>query len=597
MTDYRAPLADMRFVLDEIADLPAIARLPGLEEATGDTVDAVLAEAGRLAGEVLAPLNRAGDEVGSLYENGVVRTPSGFKEAYGQFVAGGWNAVAVPAEDGGQGLPQAVATATCEMWNAGNMSFALCPLLNGGALDLLLHHGSDEQKALYLPRMVTGEWSGTMNLTEPQAGSDLGALKTRAVRENGHYRISGQKIYITYGEHDMAENIVHMVLARTPDAPAGSKGISLFIVPKFLPDGDGRPGRRNDLRCVSIEHKLGIKASPTCVMSYGDDGGAVGFLVGEENRGLEYMFTMMNVERLGVGIQGLGLADRAYQQAVAYAKERRQSRGLGAESLEPVAIVEHPDVRRNLATMRALVEAGRALAYAVGAAVDRERRAEDAAGRAEASALVEVLTPVVKSWLSDMACQVSSIGVQVHGGMGFIEETGAAQHYRDARILPIYEGTNGIQAMDLVMRKVLRDGGKALGAVEKWLDGLVRPAEESGDEILKHIAQQATRALERLHQAGQWLVTSCRKDFKGAAAIATPFLNLLGTTAGGCLMAAMAAAASRRLVADEGDRVFNAQKIKTARFYADNILPYAEADARRTLEGAASTLALTPGDF
>ncbi len=597
MTDYQAPLDDMRFVLEEIADLPAIARLPGLEEATADTVEAVLSEAGRLAGAVLAPLNVAGDQVGSLYENGVVRTPAGFKEAYGQFVAGGWNAVAVPAEDGGQGLPQAIATATCEMWNAANMSFALCPLLNGGALDLLLHHGSDAQKAIYLSRMVTGEWSGTMNLTEPQAGSDLGALKTRAVKAEGHYKISGQKIYITYGEHDMAENIVHMVLARTPDAPAGSRGISLFIVPKYLVGEDGSLGQHNDLRCVSIEHKLGIKASPTCVMAYGDGGGAVGYLVGEENRGLEYMFTMMNVERLGVGIQGLGLADRAYQHALSYARERKQSRALAAESLAPVAIIEHPDVRRNLATMRALVEAGRALAYAVGAALDRERRSPDKEARGEASALVEVLTPVVKSWLSDMACQVASIGVQIHGGMGFIEETGAAQFYRDARILPIYEGTNGIQAMDLMMRKVLRDGGKALGVVERWLDSLVRGPEESDDEALRHIAKQATLSLERLHQAGQWLITSCRSDPLGAAAVATPFLNLLGTTAGGCLMAASAAAAKRRLDAGEGNAAFNAQKIKTARFYADNITPYAEAEARRTLEGAASALALTPSDF
>ena len=597
MNSYAAPLQDMRFVLEEIAGLEDLGRLPGLEDATADTVEAVLNEAGRLAGGVLAPLNRSGDVASSLYENGVVRTPAGFKEAYAAFVAGGWNAVAVPAEAGGQGLPQAIATATQEMWNAANMSFALCPMLNGGALDILLHHGSAEQKALYLDKMVSGEWTGTMNLTEPQAGSDLGALKTRAVREDGHYRIQGQKIYITYGEHDMADNIVHMVLARTPDAPAGSKGISLFIVPKFLVNPDGSLGQRNDLRCVSIEHKLGIKASPTCVLAFGDGGGAKGWLVGQENRGLEYMFTMMNVERLGVGIQGLGLADRALQQAIAYAKDRRQSRALGSSELQPVAIIEHADVRRNLGTMRALVEAGRALAYAVGAAVDRSTRATDPAVRSEAGALVEVLTPVVKSWLSDMACQVASINVQVHGGMGFIEETGAAQLYRDARILPIYEGTNGIQALDLMMRKLLRDGGQAFGQVERWMNALVTQAEESGEPAVTQMAATLTHGLNRAHQAGQWLLRNTRNDPAKAAAVATPFLNLVGIVAGGCLMGAAAAAAARRLAQGVGDATFHRQKIKTARFYADNILPYAEAEARRTLEGADSMLGLAPSDF
>jgi len=597
MTSYAAPLQDMRFVLEEIAGLEDLGRLPGLEEATADTIEAVLSEAGRLASGVLAPLNRGGDIASSLYENGVVRTPAGFKEAYAQFVAGGWNAVAVPADSGGQGLPQAIATATQEMWNAANMSFALCPMLNGGALDILLHHGSAEQKALYLDKMASGEWTGTMNLTEPQAGSDLGALQTRAVREDGHYRIQGQKIYITYGEHDMADNIVHMVLARTPDAPAGSKGISLFIVPKFLVNPDGSLGQRNDLRCVSIEHKLGIKASPTCVLAFGDGGGAKGWLVGQENRGLEYMFTMMNVERLGVGIQGLGLADRALQQAIAYAKERRQSRALGSNALQPVAIIEHADVRRNLGTMRALVEAGRALAYAVGAAVDRSTRATDPEVRGEAGALVEVLTPVVKSWLSDMACQVASINVQVHGGMGFIEETGAAQLYRDARILPIYEGTNGIQALDLMMRKLLRDGGQAFGQVERWMNALVTQAEESGDPAVTQMAATLTHGLNRAHQAGQWLLRNTRNDPAKAAAVATPFLNLVGIVAGGCLMGAAAAAAARHLAQGVGDATFYRQKIKTARFYADNILPYAEAEARRTLEGADSTLGLAPGDF
>ncbi len=597
MTNYAAPLQDMRFVLEEIAGLSQLAQLPGLEDASGDTVEAVLGEAGRLAGEVLAPLNRSGDTVGSIYENGVVRTPAGFRGAYEQFVAGGWNAVAVPVEAGGQGLPQAVATATMEMWNAANMSFALCPMLNGGALDIVLHHASPAQQAIYLAKMASGEWTGTMNLTEPQAGTDLGALKTRARRENGHYRIQGQKIYITYGEHDMADNIVHLVLARTPDAPAGSKGISLFIVPKYLVNEDGSLGQHNDLRCVSIEHKLGIKASPTCVLAFGDGGGAIGYLIGEENRGLEYMFTMMNVERLGVGIQGLGLADRALQQAIAYAKERKQSRALGGSGAEPVAIIEHPDVRRNLGTMRALVEAGRALAYAVGAAVDRSTRVRDTTERAEAQAIVEVLTPVVKSWLSDMACQVASINVQVHGGMGFIEETGAAQLYRDARILPIYEGTNGVQALDLVMRKLMRDGGQAFGLVERWLNAMVLRAEEAADPAVSALAARLTEGLNRAHQAGQWLLRNTRTEPTKAAAVATPFLNLIGVVAGACLMGAGAAAAARRLAAGAGDARFYQQKIKTARFYVDNILPYAEAEARRTLEGADSALSLTPSDF
>jgi len=597
MTAFTAPLADMRFVLDEIADLPGLAKLPGLEEAQAETVDAVLQEAGRFAGEVLAPLNRAGDVEGSRFENGVVRTPAGFREAYRHFAAGGWGGVAVPAEAGGQGLPQAVATATTELWNAGNMSFALCPLLTGGAIEILLHYGSDEQKRLYLSRMVSGQWTGTMNLTEPQAGTDLGALKTRAVPENGHWKITGQKCFITYGEHDLAENIVHMVLARTPKAPPGSRGISLFLVPKYLVKDDGSLGSHNDLRCVSIEHKLGIKASPTCVMAYGDAGGAIGYLVGEENRGLEAMFTMMNVERLGVGIQGLGLAERAYQQAVAFARERRQSRRLGSDDPAAVAIIDHPDVRRTLGTMRALIEASRALAYAVGAAVDRQTRHPEGQERARAQALVEVLTPVVKAWLSDMACQVTSQAIQVHGGMGFVEETGAAQHYRDARILPIYEGTNGIQALDLVTRKVLRDGGRGLGETERWLNALVRQVEESASTEVSRLAPALTEGLNRLHHCGQWLLTACARDLPGAAAVATPFLALCGIAAGGCLMGAAAAAAARRLAAGEGDAAFNRRKIKTAQFYVANILPYAEAEARRTLGGAKSTLDLAPADF
>ncbi len=594
---YQAPLDDMQFVLEEIADLDGLARLPGLEEASGELVEAVLGEAGRLASEVLAPLNHSGDQEGVSLENGVVRTPKGFPEAYGHFVEGGWNGLTVPEEWGGQGLPYAVGAATVEMWNAANMSFALCPLLTAGALDLLLAHGSDEQKATYLPKMVTGLWSGTMNLTEPQAGSDVGALKTRAVAENGHYRITGQKIFITHGEQDLSENIVHMVLARTPGSPEGSKGISLFIVPKFLPKADGGLGARNDLRCVSVERKLGIHASPTCVMSYGDDGGAIGYLVGEERRGMEYMFTMMNAARIEVGIQGVSIADRALQQAVAYAKDRKQSRRLGAGDEAPVPIIQHANIRRKLATMRAMTEAGRALSYAVGAAIDRTRHAEDPDDRAAAKAQEEVLTPVVKAWLTDMGCEVASIGIQVHGGMGFIEETGAAQHYRDARILPIYEGTNGIQALDLVMRKILRDRGRSLGEVERWLDGQIRRAEESEETAVSSLAQPLTAALNRVHQSGQWMVETANGDLELAAAAATPFLNQLGIATGGILMGASAAAAAGRQAQGQGDPNFNRRKIMTARFYVENLLPFAEAQAQRAMSGAASAKDFDAEDF
>ncbi len=594
---YQAPLDDMRFVLEEIAGLEAIARLPGMEEASPDLVEAILTEAARLSAEELAPINHSGDQEGSSLENGVVRTPKGFVEAYGHFVEGGWNGLTVPEAWGGHGLPYAVGAATNEMWNAANLAFALCPLLTAGALDLLLAHGSEEQKATYLPKMASGLWSGTMNLTEPQAGSDVGALKTRAVAEDGHYKISGQKIFITHGEQDMSENIIHMVLARTPGAPEGTKGISLFIVPKFLPDADGNPGERNDLRCVSLEEKLGIHASPTCVMSFGDDGGAIGFLIGEENRGMEYMFTMMNAARLEVGIQGVAIADRAYQQAVAYAKDRKQSRALGSRDPAPVAIIEHADVRRSLATMRALTEAGRALAYAVGGAIDRSRHSEDAEEKAVSKALEEVLTPVVKAWLTDIGCQVASMGVQVHGGMGFIEETGAAQHYRDARILPIYEGTNGIQALDLVMRKTLRDGGTGLVLVIGWLDGLIARAEASEDATVAAMAPELRQALSQIEASNRWLMETAQADLERAAAAATPFLAQLGYTAGGALLAASAASAARRLAAGEGDPAFNRRKVKTALFYMENLLPYAATEAHRARNGAASAQAFTAEDF
>ena len=587
MSAYDAPIEDMRFVLKELAGLPEIAALPGYEDATPDLVDAVLEEAGRLARDVLAPLNHTGDREGATFENGVVRTPAGFPEAYEQYLEGGWGSLPFDPDFGGQGLPWTLATAVQEMWNSANMSFALAPLLTQGAVELLQTHGSEEQKTLYLPHLISGRWSGTMNLTEPQAGSDVGALKTRAQPAGDHYLITGQKIYITWGEHDCAENILHMVLARLPDAPAGTRGISLFLVPKFLVKPDGTLGERNDLRCVSLEHKLGIHASPTAVMAYGDSEGAVGYLVGPENQGMECMFTMMNNARLSVAVQGLAIGERAYQQARAFARERIQSRALGARDGPGVPIIQHPDVRRMLMTMKALNEAMRGLAYSAAAALDRAKRHPEAAARASAQARIDLLTPVVKAWLTDCGCEIASLGVQVHGGMGFIEETGAAQHYRDARILPIYEGTNGIQALDLLTRKLLRDKGAAATAM---MDDM--RADLDGQEAPE--ARAALEALGELEAATRWLLEAGASDLHRAAATAMPYLRLFGLVAGGWLMARAAMAARRRLEDDGAapDRAFLEAKVQTARFYADNILPQAAAEAVAVTRGADSTLAL-----
>ncbi|MFQ5773980.1 MAG: acyl-CoA dehydrogenase [Kiloniellaceae bacterium] len=601
MIEYTAPIADMRFVLDELAGLDEIARLPGYEEATPDLVEAVLSEAGRLASEVLAPLNRSGDREGSVYENGVVRTPRGFPEAYARFVEGGWGSLPFDPDYGGQGLPWALATAVQEMWNAANLSFALAPLLTQGAVELLQAHGSPAQKRTYLPKLIAGEWTGTMNLTEPQAGSDVGAIQTRAVRDGDRYLITGQKIFITWGEHDCARNIVHMVLARTPDAPAGTKGLSLFIVPKVLVKEDGGLGHRNDLRCVSLEHKLGIHASPTCVMAYGDSGGAVGLLVGEENRGMEYMFTMMNNARLSVGVQGLAVAERAYQKALGYARERVQSRPVEAREGRAVPIIRHPDVRRMLMTMKAANEAMRALAYTAAAALDRAKRHPDAGVRAQAQARADLLIPVVKAWLTDCGCEVASLGVQVHGGMGFIEEAGAAQYYRDARITPIYEGTNGIQALDLLSRKLLRDKGAAAKALFAEMRATLGAPEAAGANDLNPIREAAAQGVRSLAAATEWLLEAGAGDLRRAAAGASPYLRLFGTVAGGWLLARGAAAARRRLAeADTGgaaERAFLEAKIGTARFYADNILPRAAAEAAAVMRGADSTLALDEAQF
>jgi alkylation response protein AidB-like acyl-CoA dehydrogenase len=593
MTGYTAPLAEMRFVLEDVAGLADIAALPGYGEATPELVEAVLTEAARFAAEVLAPLNRPGDVAGAVIENGVVRTPEGVRQAYEQFVAAGWNSLPFDPKFGGQGLPWTLAVAVQEMWASANLAFSLCPLLTQAGVELLQEHGSPQQQAYYLPRLVTGEWAGTMNLTEPQAGTDLGAVRTRATREGNHYRIVGQKIFITYGEHDLADNIVHMVLARTPDAPAGVKGISLFVVPKYLPAADGGLGPRNDLRCVSLEKKLGIHASPTCVMAFGDNGGAIGYLVGEENRGLEYMFTMMNNARLAVGVQGLAVAERAWQQARAYARQRVQGRVIGDSG--PAPILRHPDVRRMLMTMRTLTEAMRALVYFTAGALDRAKRHPEAEERERSRLLLELLIPVTKGWCTDRACEIASLGVQIHGGMGFIEETGAAQYYRDARITPIYEGTNGIQALDLVNRKLMRDEG---AAAMRFIAGL-RQTEtelgETGDEGAAAIARALGAGIDALQQATEWLLKTYPTDARRAFVGASPYLSLFGTVAGGWLLAETALAGRGR--AQSGEPGLATARMQSARFFADNIMPFAAALAAQVTAGGDSVLAAPDDDL
>jgi alkylation response protein AidB-like acyl-CoA dehydrogenase len=561
MVPYAPPVSDMRFVLEDVAELGLLASLPGYEIATADTVAAVLEQAAELARDVLAPLNARGDRQGSRLENGVVHTPDGFRQAYQSFVAGGWGGLPCLEEYGGQGLPLAVAAAVSEMWSAANMAFALCPMLTMGAVEALEHHGSDELKALYLPRLVSGEWAGTMNLTEPQAGSDVGALKTRAVKQGNHYRITGQKIFITYGDHDLAENIIHLVLARTPDSPPGTRGISLFLVPKFLSDQNGTPTRRNEVRCVGLEHKLGIHASPTAVLAFGDEEGAIGFLVGEEHRGMECMFTMMNNARLNVGLQGVAISERAYQQALEYARTRLQGAPVGRDGAAP--IVWHPDVRRMLLLMRTRTEAARALAYLAAASLDRARRAPDAEDRKRERARAELLVPMVKAWATDVGVENASLAVQVHGGIGFIEEAGVAQHYRDIRITPIYEGTNGIQALDLLGRKLVRDQGTAAHALITEMRALpAMPPELSGGIDAVEIATT--------HLLGMW-----GTDPAQAMAGATPYLTLFATVVGGWLMAKAAHTASERLRRSEGDPRFLKGKLRSAQFYAEHVLPQA----------------------
>lgn len=586
MSDYTAPLKDMSFAL-KLAGMEEVATLPGYEEASDDLIHAVLEEAGKFAAGVLAPINWDGDRHGAKLENGVVRTAPGWVDAYKQFAEGGWNGVPFDPEYGGQGLPWLVATAVNEMWQAANMSFGLCPLLNQGACELLSHYGSDEQKRTYLEKMVTGEWTGTMNLTEPSAGSDLSQVRTKAIPNgDGTYKVIGQKIFITYGEHDMTDNIVHLVLARTPDAPPGVKGISLFIVPKFVVNADGTPGERNDARCVSLEHKLGIMASPTAVMAFGDNGGATGYLVGEENRGLEYMFMMMNNARLNVGLQGVAIAERAYQKALAYARDRVQGKPVGYKGETTPPIIDHADVKRMLLTMKAYTEATRALAYYAMGQFDMAERHAEPEVKGAAAARVALLTPVVKAWSTDIGVEVASLGVQVHGGLGFVEETGAAQYYRDARIAPIYEGTNGIQANDLVFRKVTRDKGAAAASCIAEMRATAETA--SGDT--EAMGTALTQGIESLEAATKALVESTPTD---VAAVAYPYLRLFGTVAGAWMMVKGAVAAEAALKAGEGDPEFHKAKLATARFYITNLLPHHSAHLAAVQAGGEPVLSIT----
>jgi len=597
MSTYAAPIRDMKFVINELVGLDQISALPGCEEVTPDLVDAVLEEAGKFAAGVLDPLNKLGDRTGARFDNNVVTAAPGFKEAFRQFSEGGWTGLNCDPQFGGQGLPHIISAQTSEMWNSANMSFCLCPMLTAGVVAALMRHGSDHQKALYLPNLVSGKWTGTMNLTEPQAGSDLAAVRTRAVPEGDHYRLHGTKIFITWGEHDLAENIIHMVLARTPDAPEGVKGISLFVVPKFLVNKDGSLGKRNDVKCVSIEHKLGIHGSPTCVMAYGDTDGAIGHLVGEENRGLEFMFTMMNFARLEVGIEGVAIAERAYQHALEYARTRVQGRETGVKGGDRVTIIHHPDVRRMLMSMKAQTEAMRAIATLASAYLDAALLHPDKTERARNQALFDLLTPVVKGWCTEQSIEIASIGVQVHGGMGFVEEAGAAQYLRDARITTIYEGTTGIQANDLIGRKLAYEKGatiKLMIAEMRALDGELAKVTHPGIAVIRRSLSDGVAALT---EASGWLLATFPHNMKAAAAGAVPFLKLFGVVAGGWQMARAALIAKRRL--DEGaeDYDFYRAKIGTARFYAEHVLPLAQAYKQEIVNGSTSVLALEEAQF
>ena len=613
MADYVPPLRDLHFALNDVADLAALSRLENFAAATPDTVDAILEEAGKLTAGVIAPLNVVGDREGSRLENGVVRTPDGFKDAYRAFAGGGWTGLGVPEEDGGQGLPFAVTLAVMEMLTSANMAFSLAPMLTSSAIEGLRAHGSDDLKAIYLPKLVSGEWVGTMELTEPHAGTDVGSVRTRAVPQpDGSYRLTGTKIFISWGDHDLTDNIVHLVLARTPDSAPETKGLSLFLVPKMMVNDDGTLGGANDIRCVSLEHKLGLHASPTAVLAYGDKEGAAAWLVGEEHAGMRCMFTLMNHARIMVGLQGLAVGARAYRHALDYARERHQGQTAATPTGESAAIIEHPDVRRMVMTMKATVEAMRGLVLMAGEAQDLARHSATAEDRRRNQGAVDLLTPVVKAWCTDRGMAVADMGIQVHGGTGFIEETGAAQYLRDGRVTMIWEGTNGIQAIDLVGRKLTADGGRPLADFLDRMRGLVAELAAGADTAAGDFAvirAALSEGIAALAAASDWLAEALTRDTDAALAGATPYLRMFGTVAGGYVLARSAVAARAKLAigaehggaehggaehggADDGD--FLRAMIVTAHFYADQIMPQAAALLGPATRGADLLFAIDP---
>ncbi|HTU83128.1 MAG TPA: acyl-CoA dehydrogenase [Candidatus Acidoferrales bacterium] len=597
MSTYRAPLRDMQFALRELAGVEEVAKLPGCED-TMDVLDSILEEAASFATGVLDPLNRVGDKEGCTWDDGNVATPKGFKEAYKKFADAGWIGLPVPAEYGGQGLPQLLLGPTLEMWNASNIGFANGPLLNQGAIEAIELCGDEQQKKTYIPNLVSGKWTGTMCLTEPQAGSDLAQVRMKAVPEGDHYRLTGQKIFITFGEHDMAENIVHLVLARLPDAPEGTKGISLFIVPKFVVNADGTLGERNDMICAGIEHKLGINGNPTCTMSLGEKGrGAIGYLVGEPNRGLEYMFVMMNAARFSVGVQGLALADRAYQHSLEYAKERVQFRDVASRSKAPVTIVHHPDVRRMLMWQKANIEAMRGLAYVTAAALDFAHRHPDDKVRKESKAFAELMIPVVKGWCTENAVELCSTALQIFGGMGYIEETGIAQQYRDVRITTIYEGTTGIQALDLLGRKLIGDMGASATAVGKKMEKAAKECAASENADVKAIGEALLKGLATLTEVSQWMGMTGMGDMNKALACSVPYLKLWGVVAGGWQMAKAAQIAAAKIAASDPEAEFYKAKLATAKFYSSHVLSQGAYYKRQILDGSGDVMALTEEQF
>jgi alkylation response protein AidB-like acyl-CoA dehydrogenase len=591
MSEYLHPYRDVAFALRELVGFDELCQRAGLEEVNSELAEAILEEAGKFGTEIWAPLNVIGDRNGATLDEQGVHETEGFAQAYQAFVESGWPTLTLPEAFGGQNLPNVLGTAANEIWQSANMAFGLCPMLTQGAAEALNHHGSEALKAVWLPRLVSGEWTGTMNLTEPDAGSDLAAIKSKAVPQGDHYLISGQKIFITWGDHQMTDNIVHLVLARLPDAPAGVKGISLFLVPKFLLDDNGEPGARNDVKCVSIEHKLGIHGSPTCTMSFGDNGGAIGYLIGEPHQGLAYMFTMMNHARQAVGLQGLAISERAYQQAVEYARERTQgTRKDGSK----IPIIEFPDVRRMLMQMRASIEAMRGVALLAAAEVDRQKSAVTADDAARHQARVELFTPIVKGWLTELAQEVTYLGIQVHGGMGFVEECGAAQHYRDARILTIYEGTTGIQALDLVGRKTIRNEGVAISVL---LDEIAACCDSVDDAALADLREALAAALDDGRAALNWLLDTGSQSATAPGAISVPFMMLMGYLCGAWVMVRMAQRAAQLADAADSDHNFMQAKIATARFYCRHLLPRVRGLLETVTAGSDSVMALPQDQF